>query len=51
MCAPAFVCAPVPMEAAEGFECPRTGVIAVCELPDLGARNQTWLLYRLSKHT
>lgn len=22
MCAPTFVCAPVPMEAAEGFGCP-----------------------------
>lgn len=51
MCAPAFVCAPVPMEAAEGFGRPRTEVTTVCELPDLGARNQTWLLCRHSKHT
>lgn len=35
--------------AAEGIASPRAEVVASCELPDVGAGNQAWVLWQSGK--
>lgn len=33
------------------FESPGTGVIGGCKLPDVGAANKSWVLWKRSRHS
>lgn len=39
----------VPLDPEEGVQFPETGVSAAYGLPAMGARNQTYVLYKSSK--
>lgn len=50
LCNRACVCACLcPQRLEEGVRCPGAGVTGSCELPNMGTRNQTWMLCKNSK--
>lgn len=43
-----YSCVQCPQRAEEGIRSPEAGVTVSCELPSMGAGNQTWDLYKSS---
>lgn len=44
------VCIQIPEQARRGFRSPGTGARSGFELPDMGAQNPTYILWKNSKH-